>query len=89
MSTITAQVSIYPLLRSHLAPAIDRALAARRGAGLEVSPGAMSTIVAGDDTAVFAALQLAFAAAGAGDEPVVMVVTVSNACPLPDSALDA
>lgn len=43
----------------------------------------MSTLVSGEDNAVFAALKEAFQeVAQQGD--VVMVVTLSNACPLPE-----
>ncbi len=43
----------------------------------------MSTYVVGDDAAMFAALQDAFARAS-GKGNVVMTVTISNACPIPD-----
>jgi hypothetical protein len=43
----------------------------------------MSTYVVGDDRAVFAALQEAFSRAS-NIGHVVMTVTVSNACPIPD-----
>jgi hypothetical protein len=45
----------------------------------------MSTLVWGEETAVFAALEEAFhQAAESGD--VVMVVTLSNACPSPEES---
>ena len=77
---LTAQVSIYPLRQPHLSPAIDAALAIWRERGLDVQPGAMSTLIAGEAEAVWEALRAAFAAAAACGET-VMVVTVSNACP--------
>jgi uncharacterized protein YqgV (UPF0045/DUF77 family) len=81
-----AQVGLYPLRQTRLSPAIDAALELFRAHGLDVTVGAMSTLVSGGDDAVFAALQEAFRrAAEAGD--VVMVVTFSNACPLPPKAL--
>ncbi len=82
---LTAQVSLYPLRQEHLSPAIDAALARWRERGLEVQPGAMSTLIAGDEAAVWEALRDAFAAATAYGET-VMVVTVSNACPWPPPA---
>jgi uncharacterized protein YqgV (UPF0045/DUF77 family) len=85
MSGVTAQVSLYPLRTAHLGPTIERAVAVFRAAGIEVMPGAMSTVVAGDAGAVFAALHGAFTAAEAGDQPLVMVVTISNACPAQES----
>jgi hypothetical protein len=43
----------------------------------------MSTYVVGEDQAIFAALEEAFGRASSlGD--VVMTVTLSNACPIPD-----
>ncbi|PMP77782.1 MAG: hypothetical protein C0183_16945 [Roseiflexus castenholzii] len=75
---LTAQVSLYPLRQEHLSPAIDAALALWRERGLDVRPGAMSTLIAGEEETVWEALRAAFAAA-CGET--VMVVTVSNACP--------
>jgi uncharacterized protein YqgV (UPF0045/DUF77 family) len=51
--------------------------------GLQAETGPMSTYVVGDDAAMFAALQDAFVRAS-GMEHVVMTVTISNACPIPD-----
>ena len=50
--------------------------------GLDVMPGSMSTLISGDDAAVFSALQEAFRCAAKGGR-VVMVTTFSNACPAP------
>ncbi len=48
--------------------------------------GAMSTLVWGEEQTIFATLQEAFhRAAGHGD--VVMTVTFSNTCPLPEETL--
>lgn len=78
--SISAQVSLYPLRRAELSPTIDRATDAFRKRGLRVSAGDMSTVVVGDCDAVFAALKDAFRkTAEQGD--IVMVVTISNACP--------
>ncbi len=79
---IAAQVSLYPLRQTSLSPAIDQALHIFREHGLSVEPGAMSTLITGEDAAVFAALQEAFHCAAAQGQ-VVMVVTFSNACPVP------
>jgi len=77
---VSAQVSLYPLGQSDLSPAIEAVWEALHTHGLAPQPGTMSTLVQGDDGAVFAALREAFAGAtqygGA-----VMVVTVSNVCP--------
>lgn len=82
MIGIAAQVSLYPLRQASLSPAIDQALQVFQEHGLSVGPGAMSTLITGDDAAVFAALQEAFRRA-AEQGQVVMVVTLSNACPVP------
>lgn len=81
MTGIAAQVSLYPLCQASLAPAIEAALRIFRQHGLEAEPGTMSTIIIGDEKAVFAALQEAFFYA-AGQGQVVMVATFSNACPI-------
>ncbi|HLF09306.1 MAG TPA: YkoF family thiamine/hydroxymethylpyrimidine-binding protein [Dehalococcoidia bacterium] len=80
---ITAQVSLYPLRQPHLTPAIERTLEVLRSHGLAVDPGTMSTLVSGEDDAVFAALKEAFQEV-AQQGGVVMVVTLSNACPFPE-----
>lgn len=77
----SAQISVYPLRQDHLGPAIDAVRAALQAGGLEPAVGAMSTVVTGEDTAIFAALADAFARAAALGH-VVMTVTVSNACPV-------
>ncbi len=82
MDTVAAQVSLYPLRRERLGPVIDDAVAVFRQVGLLVTEGPMSTIIAGDLDAVFAALREAFARAAAHGEA-VMVITVSNGCPVP------
>lgn len=82
MSTISLQVSVYPLRQPDLGPTIRKAIEAFRGLGLDVRPGSMSTVVVGDSDAVLDGLKAAFqAASGLGD--VVMAVSISNACPLP------
>lgn len=47
MPGISAQVSLYPLLQEERAPVINEALEEFRRQGLEVQPGAMSTVVFG------------------------------------------
>lgn len=82
---VSVQISLYPLGQASLSPVIDEALRIFRERGLEVEPGAMSSLIAGEDTAIFAALQEAFRCA-AEHGPVVMVATFSNACPVPVEA---
>ena len=82
MIRISAQVSLHPLRQAVLGPAIDNALAIFRQHELEVEPGPMSTLISGEETTVFQALQRAFEQFAQRGE-VVMVVTFSNACPVP------
>jgi uncharacterized protein YqgV (UPF0045/DUF77 family) len=80
LSRVTAQISVYPLRQARLGPAIDRAVGALRRRNLRVEPGTMSTLVTGPAEELFPALQAAFEEASA-DGDLVLVVTVSNACP--------
>jgi uncharacterized protein YqgV (UPF0045/DUF77 family) len=80
---VAAQVSLYPLRRAELSPAIERAIAVFTQHGLKVTPGSMSTVVSGDHDRMFDALKQAFQVTAAQGET-VMVVTVSNACPVQD-----
>jgi uncharacterized protein YqgV (UPF0045/DUF77 family) len=83
MSIVTAQVSLCPLRQVSIGPAIREAVRVFREHGLETHIGVMSTLVWGEEQAVFAALQEAFhRAAECGDA--VMVITLSNACPSPE-----
>ena len=79
---ITAQVSLYPFRQETLAPAIGETVQVLRQSALEVEPDTVSTLIVGDETTIFAALQQAFHHA-AEQSQVVMVVTFSNACPVP------
>lgn len=87
MIGISAQVSLYPLGKEDLSPAIDEALRVFGQYGLEVIPGSMSTLISGDDEAIFSSLQTALRRASEQGR-VVMVVTFSNACPVPGSELE-
>lgn len=86
MMGISAQVSLYPIRRAHTSPVIEHALRVFRAHGLVIWPGDMSTLVTGDVDAVFAGLKESFAqAAEQGD--IVMVVTLSNACPVTEASI--
>lgn len=81
MNRISAQVSLYPLRQANIAPAINDALRIFQEHGLEITPGTMSSVIVGDDAAIFTALQIVFRkTAEQGD--IVMVTTFSNACPI-------
>ena len=82
MGLVTVQVSLYPLRQASIGPPIRQAVRVFRQRGLETRIGEMSTLVWGEEGAVFAALQESFhQAAACGDT--VMLVTLSNACPEP------
>jgi uncharacterized protein YqgV (UPF0045/DUF77 family) len=51
---IAAQVNLYPLRQETLLPAIDTALQIFHDHGLDVEPGAMNNVIAGDDAAMSA-----------------------------------
>ncbi len=81
---ISAQVSLYPLRQPHLGPAISRAAEILRASGLDVRPGSTSTVVVGEVDKIFDSLKASFQSAAAlGD--VVMVVSISNCCPVTDA----
>lgn len=87
MNTISAQVSLYPLRQKEIGPQIREMLRILRQSGLKVQMGAMSTLVWGDEEAVFTALQEGFhQVATHGDT--VITVTISNACPTPEEPDD-
>ena len=79
---LAAQVSIYPLHQPRLSPVIDKALDIFGQHGLEVAPGTMSSVVSGDGEELFSALKEVFQQTTEQGE-VVMIVTLSNACPVP------
>ncbi len=80
---ISAQVSIYPLRQARLTPAIVAVRTALEARGLSTEVGPMSTRVTGGAETLFAALGEAFVRAAATGQ-VVMTITVSNACPVPE-----
>jgi uncharacterized protein YqgV (UPF0045/DUF77 family) len=81
VTAIAAQISLYPIRQPTLTAAITEALEILEEHGLDVQPGTMSTVVTGQDTQLFAALQRVYREnAARGD--VVLVVTLSNACPV-------
>lgn len=62
-STISAQVSLYPLRQTHLTPGISKLAEVLRTTGLEVRPGSMSTVITGDAEKVFDSLKVSFQSA--------------------------
>lgn len=84
MPPVSAQVSLYPIREASMAPAIEEALDVFHGRDLHVSPGPMSTVVAGEDDAVFGALREIYRRNAERGE-VILSVTFSNGCPIPGS----
>jgi len=77
---VTAQVSVYPLGQGQLEPAIQAVWEAFRAHGLQYQAGPMSTVLEGEEGAVFGAMRDAFQGA-AKFGGTVMTITISNACP--------
>jgi len=77
---VSLQLSVYPLRQTHLRPAIEAALKAASGAGVEVTVGRLSTFIRGHEPAVFAALRAAFRTAGSSGST-VLVATLANGAP--------
>jgi uncharacterized protein YqgV (UPF0045/DUF77 family) len=77
----SAQIAIYPLRQARLSPAVQAVGDALRTAGLQPEMGPMSTLVTGEVERLFEALQAAFIRA-ATEGPVILTVTLSNACPI-------
>ena len=79
---LSAQISLYPLRQDHIGPAVECVRRVLEEHGLEPDVGPMSTLVWGESQALFDAIRQAFEDAGASGD-VAMVITVSNACPIP------
>ena len=79
---LSAQLSLYPLRQSSLSETINESVAVLEAHNLTVIPGSMSTLILGDMARLWPALQEVFSAAARRGE-LVMIVTLSNACPKP------
>jgi catechol 2,3-dioxygenase-like lactoylglutathione lyase family enzyme len=77
---VNLQLSVYPLRQPHLRPGIEAALRAAAGEGVDITVGRLSTLVRGEEPAVFAALRAAFRAAGSSGST-VMVATLAGGAP--------
>ena len=81
---ISAQLSIYPLRQNLLSETIHKALEVLTTFELQLIPGPMSTLVLGEESQLWAGLRNAFSVAASQGE-VVMITTISNACPRPNN----
>ena len=88
MMRVSAQISLYPLRQQNLSPVIDEALKEFRRLDLDMQPGPMCTRISGEEAEVFAAMRQAFLKSAARGD-VVMVVTVSQACPVSEGDCSA
>ena len=77
---ISAQISLYPLKQAVINQSINETIQIFRDFGLEVMPGAMSTVIAGSEELIWRAVQNAFRVATKHGET-VMTLTISNTCP--------
>jgi uncharacterized protein YqgV (UPF0045/DUF77 family) len=76
----SAQIAIHPLRQARLSPAMQAVADGLGAASLQPKIGPMSTLVTGEVERLFA-LQAAFVRAAA-EGPVVLTITLSNACPI-------
>jgi uncharacterized protein YqgV (UPF0045/DUF77 family) len=79
---LSAQLSIYPLRQPSLSVTINEALDVLKGFGLKTIPGSMSTLILGKSNDLWKALKKVFSIASEHGQ-VVMIITLSNACPKP------
>jgi uncharacterized protein YqgV (UPF0045/DUF77 family) len=79
---VSVQFSVYPLRDTHLSPAIEKALEILRDFRLPVEAGSMSSSSYGDSETVFKAFQQIYDEL-ARDAHIVIMMTLSNACPVP------
>jgi uncharacterized protein YqgV (UPF0045/DUF77 family) len=78
------EISLYPLDSHYVAPIKDFIARLNRHAGLQVTTNAMSTQVAGEHDAVFAALAAETKTTFAGDQRAVFVMKVLGGQPTDD-----
>lgn len=79
---VSVQFSVYALRDIHLSPAIEKAAKILRESNLPITVGSMSSVTYGNSETVFKAFQKIYDALAA-DYHIVIMMTVSNACPVP------
>ena len=79
---VSVQFSVYPLREMHLSPAIKKTVEILKNYGLSVEVGLMSSITYGESEIVFKAFQKVYEEV-ATNSHVVLIITLSNACPVP------
>lgn len=81
---ISCQVSLYPLGVNGYGEAIQTTLEELVNSPVKMQIGPMSTLLWGEEQAVWEAVRRLFTAGSAGGRPTVLTLTVSNACTIPD-----
>ena len=83
---IQAEISLYPLRTPNLTELIESFIRHLRQRNLEVEMGTMSSRISGECKDLFPALGIAFEEV-ADEGEIVLIVKVSNACPLSEEEL--
>lgn len=81
---ISVQIAVYTLGSEDLTPGIGAFLLELRRRGVRYDFGPMSTVVTGEQDMVWDAIKAGWDAAAEEGGRVVMTITASNACPMPD-----
>ena len=79
---IEVQFSVYPLRETQLSPVIEKAVSILNSFDLPVEVGSMSSVTYGDSEIVFKAFQKVYEEVALNSH-VVIIMTLSNACPVP------
>lgn len=82
---ISAQLSIYPLRQPSFSQTINEAVKVLQNYGLKLISGSKSTLIIGKEVMLWEALKEVFSVASTHGE-LVLIITISNACPKPDCA---
>jgi uncharacterized protein YqgV (UPF0045/DUF77 family) len=83
---VQAEISVYPLGTESIGETVNTFINSMSRSKLNISRGTMSTNFSGEASDIFSALNSAFVQI-ADNNAVVLVLKVSNACPLRDITL--
>ncbi len=75
------EISLYPLKTRDIGPTITKFISILEADGCSVEPGSMSTLIVGENDLLFNSLRRAYEAV-ASENSVVVIVKISNACPV-------
>jgi len=79
--TTSMELSLYPIGEYAIGPIIDEFIGVLEESNLTVNMGHMSTIITGDSSKLFTALEKAYTMV-AEKYGIVLVCKISNACPV-------